>query len=109
MTTPLRFFGIVIVALVLASVCLHTGGVFINTLGCELREFRANEYLSTCSHPIFQDYEHGALFYDLEPSAGERMRKADVLFLGSSRTQAGWHTAVLERNLSLAGISFYML
>ena len=91
MISPLRFFGIVIAALVVTSLGLHAGGVFINASGCELRDFGANEYLSTCSHPIFQDYEHGALFYDLEAPAGDRMRKADVLFLGSSRTQAGWH------------------
>src|SRR5690349_13478475 len=109
MISPLRFFGIVIAALMVTSLALHAGGVFINASGCELRDLRANEYLSACSHPIFQDYEHGALFYDLEPPAGDRMRKADVIFLGSSRTQAGWHTEALERNLSQTGISFYML
>ena len=109
MKSSLRFLGILGAVALLTSVALHVGGIFINTLGCELRDFREGEYLSTCSHPVYQDYEHGALFFDLEPSVVMKMRAAKVLFLGSSRTQAGWHTSVLQQHLSNEGVSFYML
>ena len=109
MKSGLRFLAILGTVALLTSVALHVGGIFINTLGCELRDFREGEYLSTCSHPVYQDYEHGALFFDLEPSVVMKMRAAKVLFLGSSRTQAGWHTSVLQQHLSNEGVSFYML
>src|ERR1700745_3867650 len=48
--------------------------------------------LAYCSSPAFAYYEHGAYFYDLEPAAVENLKKADVIFLGSSHEQIGFST-----------------
>jgi hypothetical protein len=103
------YFLVTVSACVLASVSIHAIGLFRNTLGCDFRDLLANEYVSYCSNRGYSDYEHGALYYGLEPLAIEAMRTADVLFLGNSRVQMGWDSEILKRRFSQLGIRYYVL
>jgi hypothetical protein len=53
---------------------------------CNRSDFNSGRFLAYCENLKFGDYEHGAFYYDLEPEAVENMKKADVIFLGNSRT-----------------------
>src|SRR5919198_4818433 len=52
------------------------------------RQYNAPDtFLAYCSSPQFGDYEHGAYYFGLEPTALDYLRQADVLGLGSSKAQ----------------------
>src|SRR5215469_345245 len=54
---------------------------------CQAPGYSADRYLAYCGGGNYADFEHGALFYDLEPPAMENARNADVLVLGNSTLQ----------------------
>ena len=49
-----------------------------------------DRYLAYCNGTQFGDYEHGALWFDLEPSVKKFASDADVIFLGDSHIQFGF-------------------
>lgn len=65
-------------------------------------------FISACGEP-FGDYEHGAYFLDLEKSAIASLKMADVLFLGSSRTQITFSTDSVRNYFSKNNFSYYLL
>ena len=66
-------------------------------------------FLAYCSSPEFAYYEHGAYFYDLEPAAVESLKKADVIFLGSSHEQIGFSTDEVEHYFEEKSLPYYLL
>jgi hypothetical protein len=76
---------------------------------CQASGYTADRYLSYCGATEYGDYEHGAFWFDLEPVAGLSAAKADVLFLGNSRTQFGFSTAATAQWFSSASASYYLL
>ena len=61
---------------------LRTTGVF----ACP-SSYGDHAYLSDCNASNYGDYDHGAFWFGLEPSAQQAAGRAQVLFLGNSRIQ----------------------
>ena len=97
--------------LILLAVC---AGSFIyqlranNIFACPATGYTSDRYLSNCGTG-YGDYEHGAFWFDLEPTAEMSAASADVLFLGDSRMVIGFSTAATTKWLSSASASFYLL
>jgi hypothetical protein len=72
--------------------------------------YGGNRYLGYCQGSAYGDYDHGALWFGLEPGVREAAAAADVLFLGNSRMEFGFSApAVLDRWFEGAGASYYLL
>lgn len=65
-------------------------------------------YISACGG-LMGDYEHGAIFLNLEPNAISALKNSDILFLGSSRTQIGFSTNNTREYFNKKNISYYLL
>jgi hypothetical protein len=76
---------------------------------CEATLYNSDRYVSYCNASGYGDYEHGAFWFDLEPSARTFARNADVLFLGSSRTQFAFSTTATADWFSGASARYYLL
>jgi hypothetical protein len=76
---------------------------------CQAGKYNPDRFVADCSVPAYGEYEHGAYWFDLEPSAVNSAATADVLFLGSSRLQFAFSTAAADSWFSSAGISYYLL
>jgi hypothetical protein len=61
-----------------------------DNFACRAQPHGPDDFLAYCRSLRYGDYEHGALYYGLEPKARESIRAAQVLFLGSSRLQAAF-------------------
>jgi hypothetical protein len=76
---------------------------------CQADGYTADRYIAYCDARNYADYEHGAFWFDLEPSARDFARDADVLFLGNSRLQVGFSTAATADWFSRASARYYLL
>lgn len=76
---------------------------------CPATGYTSDRYISYCGATNYGDYEHGAFWFDLEPVAEQSAAKADVLFLGNSRSQLGFSTAATAQWFSSASASYYLL
>ena len=76
---------------------------------CPATGYTADRYLAYCGASNYGDYENGAFWFGLEPTAELSAAKADVLFLGNSRTQFGFSTAATAQWFSSASASYYLL
>jgi hypothetical protein len=76
---------------------------------CPADGYTADRYIAYCDAGNYADYEHGALWFDLEPSARDFARDADVLFLGNSRLQVAFSTAATADWFSRASARYYLL
>jgi hypothetical protein len=68
-----------------------------------------DRYIAYCDATGYGDYEHGAFWFGLEPSAQNLAQNADVLFLGNSRVQYAFSTLATADWFSAASISYYLL
>jgi hypothetical protein len=78
-------------------------------LGCVADGYSADRYLAYCDTTGYGDYDHGAFWFDIEPSARDFARSADVLFLGNSRLQVGFSTPATADWFSAASVRYYLL
>jgi hypothetical protein len=76
---------------------------------CQADGYTADRYIAYCDARNYADYEHGAFWFGLEPSARQYARDADVLFLGNSRLQVGFSTAATADWFSRASAQYYLL
>ena len=76
---------------------------------CPADGYTADRYIAYCDAGNYADYEHGAFWFDLEPSASQFAKDADVLFLGNSRLQVAFSTAETADWFSRASARFYLL
>lgn len=103
---PLAYVLIVAVALVGAlGVKLRTQGAF----ACPPLRDAPGYYLAYCQATGFGDYDHGAMWYGLEPGTREAAARADVLFLGNSRMQFALSSEATRRWFAGAPASYYLL
>ena len=84
---------------------MRTKGIF----ACQAAGYVADRYLESCRAEGYGDYDHGAFWFGLEPRAGEFVRKADVLFMGSSRMQFAFSTATTAEWFSSKAARYYLL
>ena len=76
---PVAYIGILVFTIIAAYVYkLRTDGIF----SCQADGYTSDRYLAYCNGTQFGDYEHGAFWFDLEPSVKKFLSSADVIFLG---------------------------
>jgi hypothetical protein len=78
-----------------------------NIFSCQASGYTSDTYLAYCDAPGYGDYDHGAFWFGLEPTAEISAASADVLFLGNSRMQFAFSTAATAR--WLASARYYLL
>jgi hypothetical protein len=103
-------WGLYIVAVLAAMVGafafhMRNAGIF----ACPATAYGENHYLGYCQGSAYGDYDHGAVWFGLEPGVREAAAAADVLFLGNSRLQFGFSAPALGRWFAGAGASYYLL
>jgi hypothetical protein len=76
---------------------------------CQATGYSSDRYLAYCEATNYGDYEHGAFWFNQEPEAKSLAAKADVLFLGNSRTQFALSTTATARWFSSTSASYYLL
>jgi hypothetical protein len=76
---------------------------------CQSDGYSAESYLAYCHAGNYGDYDHGAFWFDLEHSLANRVKDADVLFLGNSRSQVAFSTGATADWFSSAGITYFLL
>jgi hypothetical protein len=80
-----------------------------NIFACQASGYTLDKYLIYCEAKNYGDYEHGAFWFNLEPEAEISAAKADVVFLGNSRTQFAFSTAATTHWFSNASATYYLL
>jgi len=74
---------------------------------CQASGYTSDSYLAYCDANNYGDYDHGAFWFDLEPTAETSAANADVIFLGNSRMQFAFST--LATSQWLASTKYYLL
>jgi hypothetical protein len=80
-----------------------------DNFACRTQPHGPDDFLAYCRSPRYGDYEHGALYYGLEPKARESIRAAQVLFLGSSRLQAAFAANAIREHFRARGIRYFVM
>ena len=80
-----------------------------DNFACRTQPHGPDDFLAYCRSPRYGDYEHGALYYGLEPKARESIRAAQVLFLGSSRLQAAFAANATREYFRARGIRYFVM
>ncbi|HMR51707.1 MAG TPA: hypothetical protein PKA33_04375 [Amaricoccus sp.] len=103
---PGLYLAVVLVAAVAAfAYHMRQAGIF----ACPADGYGEGRYLGYCQGSAYGDYDHGALWYGLEPETRAAAAAADVVLLGNSRLQFGLSTAALADWFAGAGASYYLL
>ena len=103
---PTIYILVVLTAVLLAQAyTLRKTGIF----SCKASGYSADYYLDYCQATAYGDYEHGAFWFGLEPSALSSASKAQALFLGDSRLQFAFSTAATAGWFSNAVTRYYLL
>lgn len=99
------------VCIVLAVILIAFGYRFrANSIfACSADGYTTDRYIAYCNGKSYGDYEHGAFQFDLEPTALEFAKNADVLFLGSSRIQVALSTSATTNWFSAVPARFYLM
>lgn len=76
---------------------------------CTSEGYRYDRYLGYCDADAYGDYDHGAVWFGLEPDTQTYAAKADVLFLGNSRMQFAFSTIATDKWFAATDASHYLL
>ena len=87
----------------------HFFYMFFVASGCKVAPYSADRYMAYCRKPGFASYEHGAVYYGLEPKVLENLKNADVVFVGDSELQMGFSEDNVEQFFRERGIRYYVL
>lgn len=105
-TRAATYICLVLAAILAASVHkLRTQSIF----ACQATLYSSDLYLAYCNGTRYGDFEHGAFWFDLEPSAETFARSADVLFLGNSRLQFAFSTGATVDWFLRTSARYYLL
>jgi hypothetical protein len=96
---------VLIAALASYAFWMHRHSIF----GCQANGYNADRYLGYCDASGYGDYEHGAIWFGLEPSAQSFAKNAAVLFLGNSHAQYAFSTKAAAKWFSDASTRYYQL
>jgi len=103
---PALYISIILGALLAACAYkVRTDGIF----ACQATGYTSDRYLSYCHNSGYGDYEHGAFWFDLEPSIQNFAASAEVLFLGSSRMQLALSTRATADWFSSTSARYYLM
>ena len=104
-----RAYLAIFLAAAIAACCVTYMTIWVSRIN-ECRVSGApNAYLAYCSQRKFGDYEHGAFYFDLEAGVLAGLKKADVLFVGSSQAQVGFSTEAVRNFFDQRNVSYYLL
>jgi hypothetical protein len=76
---------------------------------CSPNGYDSDHYLGYCQAEGYGDYEHGAFWFGLEPTALNFAKRADVLFLGESKLQYAFSTTATSDWFGSASSSYYLM
>src|SRR5882762_9961302 len=103
---PALYISIILgVVLAVCAYKVRTDGIF----ACQAVGYTSDRYLSYCHNSGYGDYEHGAFWFDLEPSIQNFAANAEVLFLGSSRMQLALSTRATADWFSSTSARYYLM
>jgi len=98
--------------LLLLAVASASGAYGVRKYGifnCQASAYGPDTYLSYCAATSYGDYDHGAVWFGLEPAATAAAASSRVLFLGNSRTQFAFSTKATADWFSSISKSYYLL
>jgi hypothetical protein len=103
---PFTYVGVI----VLAALCtyaytLRTRSAF----ACPASGYGPDWYLAYCAATEYGDFDHGAFWFDLVPGVRDKLRSADVLFLGNSRMQYAFSGEPTRRWFETIGATHYLM
>jgi hypothetical protein len=98
-------FLILVVALTTTAYSLRKYGIF----SCQASGYGSDGYLGYCGATNYGDYDHGAIWFSLEPAAIAAAADAHALFLGNSRTQFAFSSKATAEWFSSVSESYYLL
>jgi len=99
-------------SLLVLAVALGAGAYNLRVYGifsCQASGYGQDSYLGYCGATGYGDYDHGAIWFGLEPAAVTAARNAEVLFLGSSRTVFGFSSRATDEWFSSHSETYYLL
>ena len=99
------FAAMAFVSAVVTPVAIMT----YDNFACKTQPHGPDDFLAYCRSVRYGDYEHGALYYGLEPKVRESIRTAQVLFLGSSRIQAALAANAAREYFRARGIRYFVM
>ena len=103
---PVLYSVVLVMAMVGAYLFkLRTEGAF----SCTAEGYRTDGYMGYCDGSAYGDYDHGAVWFGLEPGVRKFASEAEVLFLGSSRMQFALSTIATDEWFAANGASHYLL
>jgi hypothetical protein len=85
------------------------GQMTVDNLKCRSTGYADDHFLAYCDSQLYADYEHGALFYGLERSAIDSIRRAEVLFVGNSKLQAAFSTKAVRDYFNAINVPFFVM
>src|SRR5262249_33130326 len=103
------FLAIFALCALLGGFSISVGQMTIDNVGCRSGGYSSDDFLAYCRSKWFGDYEHGALYYGLEPAVRRNIRKASVIFLGNSKTQAAFSTKAVRAYFDKRGIRHFVM
>jgi hypothetical protein len=103
------YLAVFVASTLLGIVILSAGQMTIDNLHCRSSKYGNHDFLAYCRSDKYGDYEHGALYYGLEPSVRDNIRHAKVVFLGSSKTQAGFSTTAVRAYFDRLQTRFFIM
>lgn len=76
---------------------------------CNPGGYKDGHFMAYCEDKLYGDYEHWAYWNELGPVSIDAIDKADVLFLGNSRTQYAFSTQPVSDYFEKTGIGHYVM
>jgi hypothetical protein len=98
--------------LLVLAVVLGAGMYSLRTYGifsCQASNYSSDRYLSYCNATSYGDYDHGAIWFGLEPAVNAAAASAQVLFVGDSHTQFAFSSKATSDWFSSLSESYYLL
>jgi hypothetical protein len=98
--------------LLVLAVAVSSGAYSLRKYGifsCQASGYASDGYLSYCGATSYGDYDHGAVWFNLEPAASAAASRAQALFLGNSRTQFAFSSKATADWFSSFSESYYLL
>jgi hypothetical protein len=93
------------VVLAAGAYSIRRFGIF----GCPASGYSSDAYLGYCGATSYGDYDHGAIWFNLEPAADSAAANAQVLFIGNSRTQFAFSSNATADWFSSISQTYYLL
>lgn len=76
---------------------------------CQAVNTAERQYVGMCNSPKFGDYDHGAVWFELEDEVVSSAADASVLFLGNSRMQFALSSPEVDGWFQSQGLDYYLL